>query len=369
MNTEADTGYFYIHCRATRTGSLAESVAALRRAFANACRERGARPEDAFCLRFFCSDVHRQAEAVRRLWPVPPATLRLFIGQPPLDSRHVSVQAAFLPGAVRKPLEGGGVALRHGGYETFLRPFLSPRAADAETQTDDAVAEMRRFMTEQKLDMTENLLRTWYYVRDVDNNYAGMIRSRIRHYEACGLTPKTHFTASTGIEACAETPHLLSWLVAEMQRGLVPDQVRYLKALSHLSPTHVYGVNFERAAAVQYGECRHIRLSGTASIDAAGRIAHEGNVVAQLDRTVENIAALLEEGGMDLSRMRSAVVYLRDAHDYPLAAPRLASIFPEGCALSVVHAPVCRPGWLIEIEGEALAPIPDARRPRLNGGM
>lgn len=361
--------YSYLHCRVDKADNLDESIALLEKAFEQGCRERGLNRNDVFCLRFFCSDVHRQAGRIRELWPSSPATLMLFLGQPPLDSRYLSMQASFLPGAGRESLPDGGIALRHGAYTTFWRACVPLSPADSEAQTDDAIGQLERFLDEQRLRLADDVIRTWYYVRDIDNNYAGMIRSRTRHYEAGGLTPATHFIASTGIEACAENPHVLSWFVAETQQGLSSEQVSFLKALSHLSPTHVYGVNFERATSVQYGNCRHVRLSGTASIDSDGNIVHEGDTLLQLKRTIENITALLAESDMQLSDMKSAIVYLRDAHDYGTVAHYLSSVFPNDCAVSVVHAPVCRPGWLVEIEGEAIAPIEDQRWPRLNGGM
>lgn len=361
--------YSYLHCRVDQADTLDESITALLAAFEMGCRERGLNQADAFCLRFFCSDVHRQARRIRELWPVLPATLMLFIGQPPLDSCYLSMQASFLPRVVREELPGGGILLRHGSYSTFLRACVPHQPASSEVQTGDIINQLKSFLSKWQLCLADNVMRTWYYIRDIDNNYAGMIRSRTRYYEAEGLTPKTHFIASTGIESCAEVPYVLSWLVAEAQQGLLPSQVVFLKALSHLSPTHAYGVNFERATSVQYGDCRHVRLSGTASIDALGNIMHEGNIRLQLKRSVDNIAALLAESDMNLSDMKSAIVYLRDAQDYMSIKHELATVFPKNCAVSVVHAPVCRPGWLVEIEGEALAPIGDTRWPRLNGGI
>lgn len=353
--------YIYISCTADSADNLSEAIQELRHKFAQECALHNAAPEDAFCMRFFCSDVHRQAPQIRKQWPPHAHCLSLYIGQAPLDSRYLSLQACLIPQCPRESTEEGFVCLRHGYYTTYLGESMPVTPRDSEYQTDEIIGHAQKFLDAHGLSFEQDVIRTWYYVRDIDNNYAGMIRSRVRHYEAARLTPSTHFIASTGIEACAEEPHVLSWLITEAQKGLDEKQILYLKALSHLSPTHIYGVNFERATAIQYGDCRHIRLSGTASIDAEGAVVHIGDTLAQAHRTIENITALLAEGGMPLSALQSAIVYLRDAHDYPLVSDYLQQVLPPHCTVNIVHGSVCRPDWLIEIEGEALAPITDTR--------
>ncbi len=56
--------------------------------------------------------------------------------------------------------------------------------------------------------------------------------------------------------------------------GVRKEQIRYLSAPDHLSPTHVYGVTFERGVSVAYQDRKHIIISGTASIDSAGKIVY-----------------------------------------------------------------------------------------------
>ena len=51
------------------------------------------------------------------------------------------------------------------------------------------------------------------------------------------------------------------------------------------------------------------------------------------------------------------IIYLRDAHDYEQVKDYLSDVLPAHCARNFVVGPVCRPDWLIEIEGEALAPV------------
>ena len=47
--------------------------------------------------------------------------------------------------------------------------------------------------------IAEHCLRTWFFVRDVDTQYNGLVKSRRECFMEQGLTPNTHFIASTGI--------------------------------------------------------------------------------------------------------------------------------------------------------------------------
>ena len=136
-------------------------------------------------------------------------------------------------------------------------------------------------------------------------------------------------------------------------KGLKPEQVRYLQALTHLNPTWEYGVTFERGVSVLYGDRRQAYISGTASIDAGGSIVGEGDVTGQVARMWENVAALLEEGGYGFEDVAHMIVYIRDAGDYRVVNRLFEERFPEVPKVIVVAA-VCRPGWLVEMECIAL---------------
>ena len=57
-----------------------------------------------------------------------------------------------------------------------------------------------------------------------------------------GLTPESHFIASTGIEGWTETPGRRLHMDSLGIVGLKPGQVRYMEAPDYLSPTHLYRV-------------------------------------------------------------------------------------------------------------------------------
>jgi enamine deaminase RidA (YjgF/YER057c/UK114 family) len=139
-------------------------------------------------------------------------------------------------------------------------------------------------------------------------------------------------------------------------KGISQEQVKYLHASTHLNPTHEYGVTFERGTMVDYGDRRHIFISGTASIDNKGEIVHLTNIEKQIERTIENIEVLLAEADAVINDISKMIVYLRDTADYQIVSDYLDKYYKE-LPKVIVWAPVCRPGWLIEIECIAIKEI------------
>ena len=256
------------------------------------------------------------------------------VGQPPLDGSRITILAMSGPG------------------DGLL--FHSLRLTEEEARGKDSYAQtlllFRKYIAligEKGLALEHDCIRTWLYVSDIDNNYSGVVRARNDLFKEHGLTRETHFVASTGIDGKSPA----KGAVVSMDFLTLPDakDIRYLHAPDHLNPTHEYGVAFERGSLVSFGGSRTVLISGTASIDEKGRILHEGDVLRQAGRLLENIAALLAEGGMTLSDIRHFIVYLRDIADYPALHEYMAARFPATPSV-IVNAPVCRPGWLVEME-------------------
>ena len=218
------------------------------------------------------------------------------------------------------------------------------------------------FQQHRGITLEDNCLRTWFYVKDIDTNYNGMVTGRNEVFSEHDLTPDTHYIASTGIEGSFTDVHALVMMDAYAIKGIRPEQVEHLHALDHLSHTHRYGVAFERATSIAYRDRKHVIVSGTASIDHNGEIVHEGDVLCQLDRTLENISALLAQADADMEDMQHFIVYLRDPSDAEIIRDILKERIGDRPFL-VVTGPVCRPNWLVEIEGIAVIPNDDESLP------
>jgi enamine deaminase RidA (YjgF/YER057c/UK114 family) len=206
-------------------------------------------------------------------------------------------------------------------------------------------------------DMTieRNCIRTWFFVRDVDILYKGMVEARKANFFSQGMTEKTHFIASTGIGGVPQDTRSILVLDTYAIKGIANNQQHYLYARTHLNPTSEYGVTFERGAVIEYGDRKHVIISGTASINNKGEVVHAGDIVKQTHRMWENVETLLKEGGATYNDVMQIIVYLRDTSDYNMVKKMFEEKFPQ-TPYVITLAPVCRPKWLVEMECMAVIP-------------
>lgn len=322
-------------------------------------RQQEMTDETVIFKRYFVSDYSNQVEIQERIAASRCQSAVSVVQQTPLNGAKVIMQATLLDGSnTHKIQEGNSLCVSRNGYSHIFSTQLhsentQPNSFD---QTTDIFQDYLKTLKKQNLQLAENCIRTWIYVRDIDNNYAGMVKARNRVFDEHKLTKDTHFIASTGIEGRYADPSVLVLMDAYSVGGIESEQIKYLKALTHLNPTHEYGVAFERGTAVDYGDRRHIFISGTASIDNRGHVVHVGDIHGQIRRTFENISALLADADAGLKDLTHIIVYLRDIADYALTDEYISSHYPE-IPYVIVQAPVCRPGWLIEIEGIAIKSV------------
>jgi enamine deaminase RidA (YjgF/YER057c/UK114 family) len=224
--------------------------------------------------------------------------------------------------------------------------------SDSEKQTELIFGYLQKKLSEYEATIENSVLRTWIYAPHVDADYPGIVKARNELFERINLTKDTHYIASTGIQGGTGDRFSRVSMDAYAVTGIPEKNIRYIHAPEYLCPTVNYGVAFERATAVVLGQTDFLFISGTASIDKNGDIVHPGNIEKQTLRTLQNISALLDSAGFAREDLSSFIVYLRDIADYGFTRP-LIDQYLENLPAVYVKAPVCRPGWLIEIEATA----------------
>lgn len=312
--------------------------------------------------RYFLSDVMNQHNFLRG-YDNEDAALSVVQQAPGLTK--VALWAYFVTSEnsrVAKNTSVQAAELIRPSYRHFYHTQLHASASDEEKQTADIFDRYTALLATQACTLGRHCIRTWLFVRDIDLRYVGMVKARRACFEREGLTSQTHFIASTGIEGRHIDPQALVMMDAYAVYGLETEQIRYLYALDHLNRTSEYGVTFERGAMVQYGDRRHIFISGTASINKDGEIVYPGDLAGQLDRLFENIKALLAEAEAGMHDVMHMIVYVRDPGDYVAVGTWIDAYFPQISRI-IVCAAVCRPGWLVEVECIAVTAVGDDRFP------
>lgn len=301
--------------------------------------------------RYFLSDSTNQRPVMKET----ATCCTCYIQQPPLDGSKVAMWMYVVKGTETMYGVGecGSTLVTHGGYRHLWTAGLVDFSEGSDKQTETLLRKYDRALHEQGTDIARGCVRTWFYVRDVDTHYHGLVQARRSLFDEIGLNEYTHYIASTGIGGAPSDTCALVQLDGYAVAGLKPDQQRYLYAPTHLNRTSDYGVTFERGTLLYYGDRRHALISGTASIDREGKVVYTGDIRKQTQRMWENVEKLLEEAGMDMADVTHLTVYLRDIADYSTVHQMFCQRFPDIPTVFTL-APVCRPAWLIEMECMAI---------------
>ena len=310
--------------------------------------------------RYFLSDAANQADAV----VVADVTdcAKSIIQQAPLNGTKIALWVWLMSGVQTGLTQSGLYEVRHGSFRHLFNASAHNLAANSEYQMRLLFNEYIMQLAQEGCTLADNCIRTWLFVNDIDLNYGGVVRARNQVFFTQGLTVNTHFIASTGIGGRQQDPNVLSQMDNYAIAGIQPEQIHYLYAPTHLNRTSDYGVSFERGTRVDYADRRHVFISGTASINNKGEILHAGDIVKQTERMLENVQTLLAEAECTYDDVSEMIVYLRDVADYELVRRVYAERFPDKPVV-IVHAPVCRPGWLIEMECTAVKAVSNPALP------
>lgn len=301
--------------------------------------------------RYFLSDATNQAELMRKEDNVSISLIQ----QQPLDGSKIAAWL-YLQSDMTVTTEHDTIVAEHNGYRHLWKMGMCRPRRDAGMPGECSAWQTEAVLTDYELTLQKfgatlanNCIRTWFYVRDVDTQYAGLVKARRENFIEQGLTNESHYITSTGIGGNPADPHAIIQLGTYALLGFESAQQRYLYAPTHLNPTYEYGVTFERGTVLEFGDRAHVLISGTASINNKGEVVHVGDIVKQTERMWENVETLLAEGGATFNDVMHLVVYLRDTADYQLVREMFEKRFP-GMPIVFVLAPVCRPTWLIEME-------------------
>lgn len=291
----------------------------------------------ALFIRFFLSDAANQQDMLLQAMEQAGISNASIIQQAPLDGTKIAAWVWSVEGALNP------------AYSHIVKYRMLHKGDDSFEQMGGIFEEYGKELSQNGMSVANDCIRTWIFVRDVDTNYAGVVKGRRDYFDGIGLTSQTHYIASTGIQGNTKDYKELVLMDSYAIKGLEPSQIQFLQARTHLNPTHEYGVTFERGTAVSYGDRKHVFISGTASIDSKGCIVHPGDVRKQASRMMENINALLADADASIDDIKVSIVYLRDTADYKEVSEYINSVYPNLNPLFVL-APVCRPGWLVEME-------------------
>jgi len=236
----------------------------------------------------------------------------------------------------------------------WLSAALPPAQAatlDLAQAVPQSFACIENFLQQNKLEL-QQLCRTWIYLPQLLQCYAAFNVARNALFERCGLFA-SGVPSSTGISAANRQASPIS-LSALALRPQAEDGCSSARAVpSPLQcPAPDYASAFARAHRIDTPAYSRLLVSGTAAIWPDGTSAWRGNISKQIELTMQVIAAMLQQQGLQWEDGVRALVYLkqpqyREDFNKWLAA---CAQWPQHMALCFVHADVCRDELLFEIE-------------------
>jgi len=305
--------------------------------------------------RYYLSDAANQQKEIELIEKDSEYAVSI-IQQSPLNGSKVALWCCYMENAESRKTDDGIHIVSHDGYDELWSIRQTASGLQSYTQTEKILTGYADTLKKYGCRLADNCIRTWLFVNDIDNQYAGVVNARNAVFNEEGLTEKTHYIASTGIGGRDHDHKVFCKMDAIAIKGIKKEQIHYLYALDHLNRTSEYGVRFERGTYVDFAGRRRVYISGTASIDNKGEIMYKGDIRKQTLRMWENIEALLKEAGCSFQNVAQFAIYLRDIADYKVVERMFSEKFPDTPYI-ILHAPVCRPGWLIESECIAIKEI------------
>ena len=126
--------------------------------------------------RYFLSDAANQADLLLAMATEGTDCALSLVQQPPLDGTKIALWAYMLQGNLQtKALPCGLVEVVHGAYRHLWTGSNTNQAANSEYQTRLLLNDYIMNLMQEGCTLADHCLRTWFFVQDIDNKYAGLL--------------------------------------------------------------------------------------------------------------------------------------------------------------------------------------------------
>ncbi|WP_018879159.1 hypothetical protein [Thioalkalivibrio sp. ALE9] len=290
-----------------------------------------------------------------------PGRLEIHVGLEPLGRDTDWVECWSLPDGVRGETGADGSLTYLRGRDCLVGCWHAPldARADPEPLTERAYREILSGCRALGFD---HLVRVWNYLPAINDpvdgqeRYRGFCSGRAQVFEALPEYERV-LPAATAIGTHSDG--LLIYFIATREPAARIENPRQVSAYRYPRQYGPRSPSFARASLWQPGpQAAELFISGTASI-VGHESRHVGDLEAQIDESLRNIGALLEQASTHhpvraetpqaLSLLK---VYLRHAEDAPAVENHLRARLGHHIPWLLLHGDICREELLVEIEGQ-----------------
>ncbi|MBI9020928.1 MAG: translation initiation inhibitor [Verrucomicrobia bacterium] len=326
------------------------------REMSHSLRDAAARFNATILSQFVFAGSHHYDEFSREMgqtdWPVV-----WLQGDACKDGDLYSMQAVALSGLTPQPIHLNGRDMGF-TYEDETARYCRLRgvipqdlSASRAEQTRSAFETMDAALKLNGFRFTDTV-RTWIYLDRLLDWYDDFNIVRTQYFNETGIFDHM-VPASTGIGAGNQYGAAIMMDVLAVQPK--DNRLKIQEVISPLqNPALDYKSSFARAVEMAYPTHKNLLISGTASIDPAGKTVHLDDPEKQIRLTMDVVNAILESRGMGWGDLFRGIAYFKDMAYQPVYEKIAAELGIPRFPLAISHADVCRHDLLFEIEVDAV---------------
>lgn len=212
-----------------------------------------------------------------------------------------------------------------------------------------------------------HILRTWNVIEDINREQDGLERYRkfcLGRYESFQrFRPDLAGRYPAASAVGARSGGLLVYFIAARSPGVPVENPFQVSAFNYPAQYGPRSPSFSRALVRRWEGARpdggnaNLYISGTASIRGHAT-RHPGDLIAQVNQTVDNLDSLTEEAGrksgIEFALRKSGSLmkcYVRNPDDLPAIREAVAARLGNETEVLFLRADVCREALLVEIDG------------------
>ena len=273
------------------------------------------------------------------------------------DHAIAGMQVHAITGARVRTLGDHGVVTRIWddalATHCVVNPILPARTqATPPEQARDVFEKLQAGLASAGMTM-KDIARTWFYLDDLLSWYDGFNRVRNDVFARNELRPHS-LPASTGVGGRNPMGAALAAAAWAVRPHDPAAKVLHFAPSPEQCPASAYGSAFSRAVEIGCAGFRRLLVSGTASIARDGKTEHIGDARAQIERSMQVVAAILESRRMTFADTAFATAFFKHPADAPLFADWLARHGLQSMPVVCAQCDICRDNLLFEIELEAV---------------
>ena len=273
------------------------------------------------------------------------------------DNAIAGMQVHAVTGARVRTLGDHGVVTRIWDDTVATRcvvnPILPARTqAAAPEQAREVFEKLQTGLASAGMTM-KDIVRTWFYLDDMLSWYGDFNRVRNDVFAHNELRPPS-LPASTGVGGRNPVGAALAAAAWAVRPHDEAAKVLHFAPSPEQCPASSYGSAFSRAVEISCAGFRRLLVSGTASIARDGKTEHIGDARAQIERSMQVVAAILESRRMTFADTAFATAFFKHPADAPLFADWLARHGQQSMPMACARCDICRDNLLFEIELEAV---------------